>query len=94
MEAIERLLKKVERASDELIDLKRDNRRLASELEALRHQLRDHQLVLKENERHRRDADKLRGRLTRLHKKVEKALMVAPSALAGAEGGSSEEHPQ
>jgi hypothetical protein len=92
MEAIDRLLKKVEQASDELVDLKRDNRRLASELEALRHQLRDHQLLVKENERFRRDGDKLRGRLTRLHKKVEKALMITPGALA--EGGTDEEHPQ
>jgi hypothetical protein len=92
MEVIDRLLKKVQQASDELIEIKRDNRHITSELEALRNQLRDHQLILKENDRYRRDLDKLRGRLTRLHKKVEKALMVAPAALS--EGGADEEHPQ
>ena len=92
MEVIDRLLKKVQQASDELIEIKRDNRHITSELEALRNQLRDHQLILKENDRYRRDLDKLRGRLTRLHKKVEKALMVAPAALS--EEGADEEHPQ
>jgi hypothetical protein len=94
MEVIDRLLKKVQLASDELIDIKRDNRHMSSELEALRNQLRDHQLLIKENDRYRRDMDKLRGRLTRLQKKIEKALMVAPAALAATEGEIDEEHPQ
>jgi hypothetical protein len=94
MEAIDRLLKKVQRASEELIEMKRDNRRQSSELDALRNQLREHLLLQKENERYRRDLDKLRGRLTRLHKKVEKALMVVPAQLSASDGGDNEEHPQ
>lgn len=94
MEVIDRLLKKVQLASDELIEIKRENRHIASELEALRNQLREHHLLLKENERFRKDADKLRGRLTRIQKKVEKALSVTPTLLSGMEGGNDEEHPQ
>lgn len=94
MEVIERLLKKVQTASDELIEIKRANRHMASELEALRNQLRDHQMLLRENDRYRRDFDKLRSRLGRLHKKVEKALAIAPATLIDVDGGSDEEHPQ
>jgi len=94
MEVIDRLLKKVQLASDELIQIKRENRHIASELEAIRNQLREHHLLLKENERYRKDADKIRGRLTRIHKKVEKALNISPSLLSETEGGSDEEHPQ
>ena len=93
MEVVDRLLKKVQRAAEELIELKDQNRSLLSEVELLRRQLKDHQELLRENERNRRTFEKLRGRLTKLHKKVERALIIAPVGVADGED-SLEEHPQ
>ncbi|MBV9080804.1 MAG: hypothetical protein JO102_06765 [Elusimicrobia bacterium] len=92
VQLVDRLLKKVQRAAEELIDLKDANRKLQSELDLLRQQLKEHQTLQKDNDRYRRDFDRLRTRLGKLHKKVEKALVMSPVG-AGREA-SNEEHPQ
>lgn len=93
MEVVDRLLKKIQHAADELVELRTKNRALQSEVDVMRRQLRDYQDLIRENERNRRTFDKIRGRLVKLHKKVERAMIIAPVG-APEEGDLREEHPQ
>ncbi len=93
MEVVERLIKKVQRAADDLVELKKQNRVLQSEVDLLQRQLKDHQNLLRDNERHRRTFEKLKGRLTKLQKKVERAMFIAPVG-ESEEANGHEERPQ
>jgi len=94
MEVVDRLLKKVQLAAEDLVALKKQNRTLQSELDLLRRQLRDHQDLIRENQRNKQLFDKLRTRLNKLHKKVERALIIAPVGIINGEGDIREDHPQ
>ena len=93
MEVVERLIEKVQRAADDLIELKKNNRVLQSEVDLLQRKLKDHQDLIRDNERHRRTFEKLKTRLTKLQKKVERAMIIAPVGGSEEENGH-EERPQ
>jgi hypothetical protein len=92
MELLDTLAEKVQKASRQLIELKKERQQMTSELEILRQQLRNHQSVIRENDRMRREHDQLRNRLLRLQKKIEKHLLVETTLAASAsEGGNTNE---
>ena len=92
MELIDRLERKVRDAASEVTALRRARRELQLEVEQLREALRGHQTAVRENEKFRRDHDRLRARLTRLNGKLEKLLLLEPTPTTN--GGNREDHPQ
>lgn len=76
MEILEHLTKKVQDASRELLTLKNERKQLLSELELLRQQSSQFQPLIRDNERLKKDQDRLRTRLLKMQKKVERLLAL------------------
>lgn len=79
MEPIDILADRVHQAAAELIQLKKRNRQLVSELDILRKDLRNYQGIKRELDQHRRIHDQMRIKLEKLQRKLSSYLR-APEA--------------
>ena len=94
MDVLDQLAKKVQLAANDLISLKKEKQQLVSELELLRHELRHHQSILRENEKLRRHQYLLRAKLEKIHHKLGKYTGTNAQLTYVLEGGNREEHSQ
>lgn len=84
MDFIDQLTKKVQTAAHELMALKKEKQQLLSEIELLRAELHHNQKAMKEVEEFKRNQDRLRIRLEKLGKKIERHLSSdQPLSFAG-----------
>ena len=90
MEIIDDLTRNIIQAAQEISSLKNERRQLMNDLESLRHQVRRHDAIVRENEKLRKDQDQLRTRLVRLQKKIDKHLLIE-TTLAHHSGGDNYE---
>ena len=74
-EPIDVLAQKVQRVALELIDSKRKRQQMQTELDTLRNETKHYQILLKENEKMRKDHALLQTRLERLNKKLERVML-------------------
>lgn len=81
MDALEILTRKIQLAANELLKLKKERRGFLSEIETLRAQLDQTHKILKETEAARRYQERIRGRLEKISRKIERHLM-SDSAMA------------
>ncbi len=79
MEIIDQLSKRIQDAAQEIINLKKERRDLQSELEYLYREQHRYQNALRDNERLNREQSRLRVRLERLNKVLEKHLGSEPA---------------
>ncbi len=95
METIELFSRKVHKAAEQLVSLKKEKARLTAELVSQRQQLERLQRLDKENENLRKEREKIRSKLTKLQQKIEKIFAHQPVELTLLmEGIKNEEHPQ
>ncbi len=80
MDALDLLTKKVQHVAAELTSLKKENRQLGSEIERLRAENDRMLRSIRDNEQARRQQDKLRTRLEKLSRKIERHLHADSSA--------------
>ncbi len=92
MEILDQLTKKVREASHELLSLKNERRQLLSEIELLRNQSQQVQSILRENDRIKKDHDRLRARLLKMQKKVERLLALELPVMSPFGGNKSDEN--
>ena len=75
MDIIDQLSKKVQTAAHELLALKKEKQQLLSEIELLRQQLEHQTQAMREVESYKRNQERLRIRLEKLSKKIDKQLL-------------------
>lgn len=90
MDIIDQLTRKVQTAAHELTALKKEKQQLLSEIELLRHELQQFAQAGREIESYKRNQDRLRVKLEKLGKKIDKHMMSGQS-LVFAGGGNSNE---
>lgn len=88
MDALESLTKKVQQAASELIALKKEKVHLLEQVENLRAELQQAQKVVRDGELHRRQQEKIKTRLEKLSRKIEKHLMSDQTMATAVEGGN------
>ena len=94
MDIVEQLSRKVRLAADQLIELKQEKEELLSEMASIRDQLHHHQLLLRENDKFRQERERLRIKLAKIQKKLQKHLSLEGSVIAFSPmpGGNRESH--
>jgi predicted nucleic acid-binding Zn-ribbon protein len=84
MDILDQLTKKVQTAAHELQALKKEKQQLLSEVELLRQELTHQQHAMREVEEFKRNQERLRTRLEKLGKKIDRHLMSdQPMSFAG-----------
>ncbi len=90
MDIIDQLTKKVQTAAHELVALKKEKQQFLSEIELLRHELQQFAQAGREIEAYKRNQERIRIKLEKINKKIEKQMMSGQS-LTFAGGGNSHE---
>ncbi len=86
MDVLERLSKRVNEASERIATLKTERQKLLSEIAYLQTEVARKQRLERQLDQHERDRDRLRQRLTKLSRRVDKLLAVPVGAISSPEG--------
>jgi hypothetical protein len=90
MDMLDQLTKKVQQAAHEIINLKKEKTQLLSELELLRQEVQHYQHTIRENELALKTYGRVRSKLEKISKKLEKSMTNEQSVGLVLEGSNHE----
>jgi hypothetical protein len=92
MEMLETITQKVQKIVRDYLALKKENQQLQSEVDLLRNELKKQRPLSFANEKNSKDRDRLKLKLEKINKKIEKLLAASTPATAFTPEETSEKY--